>query len=88
MSSVPPGDRDRRHVGRVVSEDGEAGLREVPGQPPHERERAGPRVPRRGDGAEGAGDDAQDGDRRPVRREVLLPRCAGDPHASVGEERA
>ena len=88
MSSVPSGDRDRRHVGGVVSEDGEAGLGEVPGQPAHERQRAGPRVPRRGDGAEGAGDDAQDGHRRPVRREVLLSRRARDPHASVGEQRA
>ena len=85
VSSVPLGGGDRRHVGGDVSEDGEAGLGEVPGQPAHERERAGPRVPRPGDGADDPGDDAEDGHRRAVRREVLLSRRARDPNAAVGK---
>ena len=87
VSAVPSGGGDRRHVGGDVSEDGEAGVGEVPGQPAHERERAGPRVPRPGDGADAAGDDAEDGHRRAVRREVLLPRRARDPDAAVGAAR-
>ena len=39
------------------------------------------RVPRPGAGAGGAGDHPEDRHRRPVRRQVLLPRRAGDPAA-------
>ena len=86
VPSVPLGGGDRRDLGRDLSEDGEAGLGEVPGQPAHERKRAGPRVPRPGDGADHSGDDAEDGHRRAVRRQILLSRRARDPNAAVGTD--
>ena len=59
LPAVSPGDRDRRHQRRDDAEDGEAGLDALAGHAADHRQQGGPRDPRSGDGAEGAGAVAQ-----------------------------
>ena len=44
LPALPPGDRDRRHLGRDHDEDGEAGLHPLAGHPAHQRQQ-GRRTP-------------------------------------------
>ncbi len=76
LPAVPPGDRGRRHLGRVRAEDREVRLRPLPGRDPRRGLGAGPRLPGQGAGGEGLRADAEDRHRRAVRRQVLLPRRA------------
>ena len=83
LPAVPPGDRGRRHVGRVRAEDREVRLRALPRHAADHRIAARARVP--GRGARGGGLQAHAGvrDRRAVRRKVLLPRRPRDPAAAA-----
>ena len=83
VPALSPGDRDRRHLGRADDEDGEARLDQVSRQPADAGQRRRPRLPRSRDGAGGAEDDAVARRRRAVRRQVFLPRRAGDPAAAA-----
>lgn len=58
-------------------------LAQVPRRPPYLGRRLRPRFPRLGVGGEGAQDLPGDGDRGPVRREILLPRRSRDPGMNV-----
>ena len=82
LPALPPRDRDRRHVGRVHAEDREAREHALPRHAADDRKRGRPRVPRRRARGGGAQADAADGDRRAVRRQVLLPRRARRPAAA------
>ncbi len=77
LPAVPHRHRHRRHLGRGLPEDGEAGLHQVLRRPAHHGRRRRPGLPRRGAGAEAAGGRQQAGHRRPVRRQVLRPRRPG-----------
>ena len=81
VPALPPGDRRRRDVGGVHAQGREAGVGALPRHAARLRVRAGPRVPRPRPRAAGAGAHARVRDRRAVRRQVLLPRRAGDPPA-------
>ena len=81
LPAVPPGDRGRRHQRRVRAQDRQVRLGPLPGHAAGRRLTHRPRLPRPGPGAAGAGDHPQDRHRRAVRRQVLLPRRAGDPAA-------
>ena len=81
LPALPPGDRHRRHLGGVHAEDGQAGLGPLPRHPADDRQRAGPGVPRRRARGRGPGGLPADRHRRPVRRQVLLPRRARHPAA-------
>ena len=83
-AACPPyhlGRRHRRHVGRVRGRDGQAGLDPLPRHAADRRQRARPRLPRPRARGRGAGADPGLRHRRPVRRQVLLPRRAGHPPA-------
>ena len=76
LPAVPPGGRRRRDVGGVRGRDGQAGVDEVPRLAPDRRIDGRARVPRRRARAQGAAARPDHRDRRPVRRQVLLPRRA------------
>ena len=75
---VPPGDRRRRDQRRVRAQDGQVRVRPVPGHAADRGLDARQRLPRRRARADGARHHQEDRDRRAVRRQVLLPRRAGD----------
>ena len=82
VSALSPRDRHRRHLGRDEFEDGQARQLPLSRHAPDGRKplRAGlPRPRVRGGGAR---IDPRPRDRRPVRRQVFLPRRAGDPAAA------
>ena len=81
LPAVPPGHRHRRNVGGVHDEDRQAGLGPLPRHAAQDGQRAWARLPRRG--ARGGGAEGLPGERhrRPVRRQVLLPRRAHHPPA-------
>ncbi len=77
LPAVPPGGRDRRHVGRVRAEDREATPRPTTSTTCRPRARmAAHGVPRPGAGGGGPQADPVVRHRRAVRRQVLLPRRA------------
>jgi hypothetical protein len=88
VPALPPGDRHRRHVGGDEPEDGEARIVPRPRRPPDARQRARARDPRSCARGHRLEDDAEDGHRRAVRRQVLLPRRARDPPPSARGEPA
>ena len=81
VPALPPGHRDRRHQRRVRAEDRQVRVGEVPRHAADRGLRGRARVPRHRAGAAGAGDHPAVRHRRAVRRQVLLPRRAGDPAA-------
>ena len=81
LPALPPRHRHRRHVGRVDAGDGQAGLGPLPRHAADRRATPRPRLPRPRAGGGGAGAHPADRHRRPVRRQVLLPRRARDPPA-------
>ena len=81
VPAVPPGHRHRRHVGGAHAEDGQAGVGALPRRPADERQRARQRLPRPRARGRGARADPPVRHRRPVRRQVLLPRRARHPPA-------
>ena len=81
LPAVSPGDRRGRHQRGVRAEDRQVRLGQVPGHAANVRLAGRARVPRPRARAAGAGDHAPGRDRRPVRRQVLLPRRPGDPAA-------
>ena len=83
VPAVSSGDRDRRHQRGDDAEDGEAGVDALAGHAADDRQQGGTRDPRSGDGTEGAGAVAHARHRRAVRRQVFLPRRAGDPPAAA-----
>ena len=88
VPALSPRDRDRRHLGRADDEDRQARLDQVSRQFADAGKRGRPRVPRSRDGGRGAEDDAEPRRRRAVRRQVFLPRRAGDPAAAAWREPA
>ena len=79
LPAVPPRRRHRRHVRRVRAEDGQVRVGPLPRLAPDLGQRPRPRVPRPRARGAGARDDADHRHRRPVRRQVLLPRRPGGP---------
>ena len=83
LPAVPPGRRDRRHVGGVRAQDREVRLGALPRQPADRGLDGRARLPRpraRGGGLQA---DPVVRDRRAVRRQVLLPRRARRPAAAA-----
>ena len=74
--------RHRRHLGRADDEDGEARLLQIFRRAARPRLRGRPRLPRPRDGGRNPEDDAVARRRRAVRRQIFLPRRAGDPAAA------
>ena len=72
VPAVSPGDRHRRHQRGDDAEDGEAGVDALAGYAADDGQQGGARVPRSGDGTEGAGAVAHARHRRAVRRQILL----------------
>ena len=83
VPAVPPGHRGRRDQRRVRAEDGQVRVGEVPGHAARRRVGGRARVPRPRARGAGARHHPADRHRRPVRRQVLLPRRAGDPAAQA-----
>ena len=81
LPAVPPGHRGRRDQRRVRAEDRQVRVGEVPGRAAEAGLGCGARVPRPRARAAGARHHPADRHRRAVRRQVLLPRRAGDPAA-------
>ena len=81
LPALPPRHRHRRHVRRVRPEDSQVRVGEVPRHAAQVRVGHGPRLPRPRARGEGARADPPVRHRRPVRRQVLLPRRAGRPPA-------
>ena len=82
LPAVPPRRGHRRHVGGDGRGDGQAGVGPLPRHAAAGRLRARPRVPRHRAGGQGPAAVAADRHRRPVRRQVLLPRRAHHPPAA------
>ncbi len=82
VPALSSGDRDRRHLGRALHEDGEARVRALSRRAADPRLGRRQRLPRRRDGAGNPQDDAVARRRRAVRRQIFLPRRARDPHAA------
>ena len=82
VPALSSGDRDRRHLGRALHEDGEARVRALSRCAADPRLGRRQRLPRSGDGAGNPEDDAVARRRRAVRRQVFLPRRARDPDAA------
>ena len=81
LPAVPPRRRDRRHVGRVRRRDRQAGVGALPRLAADDGLASWPRLPRPRARSEGARARAEHRHRRPVRRQVLLPRRADHPPA-------
>ena len=79
MSAVPPRHRDRRHVGGVRGRDRQARVDALPRLAAHDRLTRGACLPRPRPRTAGAEAVAEHRHRRPVRRQVLLPRRAHHP---------
>ncbi len=83
VPAVSPRHRHRRHLGRTDHEDGEARLLPLLRHAADLGLGGRPRLPRSGDGARDVEDDAVARRRRAIRRQVFLPRRAGDPPAAA-----
>ena len=83
LPALSPGARDRRAFGGVHAQDGEARQHPLPRPPSGQGRCPGARLPRSRSGGEGPEALQRDGHRRPVRRQVLRPRRAGDPAAAA-----
>ncbi len=82
LPALSPRHRDRRHLGRDDAQDREARELSLPRSSADLGQRPRPRLPRRRARGGDPAADARGRHRRPVRRQVLLPRRARDPPAA------
>ena len=82
LPALSLGHRHRRHLGRDDDENRQARLLQILRHAAGPRLGRRPRFPRQGDGARDSENDAVARRRRAVRRQIFLPRRAGDPAAA------